>query len=163
MWLLPAAPRARDSRDSSQHCFAKTLGELCPMRTRKRSPYGHTQGLRPVNTSTYTYNNISSKHIFPFLFNSSIQTALAILLRTRLYATTSIFCYVSSNRAHTVKLRGSYFGCCGSATNFRAHTWLKGLHKVLLPASGRQTRQIPFVLLPQGPDNQPGLTCDFYS
>lgn len=160
-WLLPAQGAAVTTASTA---LQKHVGELHLTGTGQTSPYGHTRRLRPVNTSTYAYNNVSSKHTFPFLFKSSTHTALALLLRTRLQATTSIFCSTPSNHAPTLKPRGSCFGHCGSATNFRAQTWLKWLHKVLLPLSSRQTRQFPLFSCPRDQmTNLPGLTCHFYS
>lgn len=57
--------------------------------------------LRPVNTSAYIYNNVSSLHTFPCLSNSTIHTALAVLLQTRLQATTSISCCTPTNCAQS--------------------------------------------------------------
>lgn len=143
LWLRPAQLR-------------KTTWWTC-----KRSPHGHM--LRPVNTSTYAFTNVSSKYTFVFSFNSSIHTALAIQFRTRLQATTSIFCYMPSNHAHRAKSSGPYFRCCGTATDFRAHTQLKRLHKIFLPLSSRQIRQFPLLSCPRDQmTNLPGLTYHFY-
>lgn len=72
----------RGTPRTHQHRFPEPLGELHPVSTCNRSPYGHAQRLRPVNTSAYTYNNVSSIHRLPCLFNSPIHTAPAVLLQT---------------------------------------------------------------------------------
>lgn len=91
------------------------------MWTCKRGPYGYTQRLRPVNASAYICNNVSSIHAFPCLFNSTIHTALAVLLQTRLQASTSISCCTPSSCAQS---REGVSGLdTGPANNFRAHTF----------------------------------------